>query len=193
MRPILAAVLIVCTWPAQAVSWEENPQVGQLFKSAEVQGTFVLYDVTAQTYIGHDQPRAERQFVPASTFKIPHTLIGLAVGAVASVDEVLPYTGPPHPFIKAWAKDMGLRKAIALSNVSIYQELARRIGLARMREHVARLAYGNTEIGTIVDTFWLRGRSRLAPWSKPNFWPIWLKRRCRFPRRCSKRYVKLCY
>src|SRR5262245_32775711 len=126
MKHVLAALIIVFTFQAQAASWEENPQVGELFKSAEVNGTFVLYDVTAQTYSGHNQVRAERRFVPASTFKIPNSLIGLSVGAVTSVDDVLPYKGPPHPFIQAWAKDMGLREAIALSNVLIYQELARR-------------------------------------------------------------------
>jgi len=60
MTHFLAAVMIVFTFPVQAASWEENPRVGELFKSAEVSGTFVLYDVTAQTYSGHDQARAER-------------------------------------------------------------------------------------------------------------------------------------
>src|SRR5262252_7340278 len=108
MTHFLAAVMILFTFPAQAASWEENPQVGALFKSVKVNGAFVLYDVTTQTYSGHSQARAEQRFAPASTFKIPNTLIGLSVGAVASVDEVLPYKGPPHPFIQAWARDIGL-------------------------------------------------------------------------------------
>ena len=40
---------------------------------------------------------------------------------------------------KTWEKDMGLREAIKVSNVAIYQELARRIGLERMREGVRKL------------------------------------------------------
>jgi beta-lactamase class D len=169
MRHFFAAVIIVFTVQAQAASWEENLQVGELFKSAGVNGAFVLYDLTAQTYIGHDQARAERRFVPASTFKIPNTLIGLSVGAVASVNEVLPYTGPPHPFIKAWAKDMGLREAIALSNVPIYQELARRIGLDRMKENVARMEYGNSEIGATIDNFWLIGPLKISAVEQTQF------------------------
>jgi beta-lactamase class D len=169
MNHFLAAVVLLFTFPARATGWEENPQVGKLFKSAEVNGTFVLYDVTAQTYIGHDQARAERRFVPASTFKIPNTLIGLSVGVVASVDEVLPYKGPPHPFVEAWAKDMGLREAIALSNVPIYQELARRIGLDRMRENVVRMEYGNKEIGTTVDSFWLTGPLKISAVEQTQF------------------------
>jgi beta-lactamase class D len=169
MRHVLTAVVILFTCQAQAAGWEENPQVGELFRSAGVKGTFVLYDVTAQTYRGHDQVRAERRFVPASTFKIPNSLIGLSVGAVKSVDEVLPYKGDPHPFIQAWAKDMGLRDAIALSNVPIYQELARRIGLERMRENVTRMEYGNREIGTTVDTFWLTGPLQISAVEQTQF------------------------
>ena len=55
-----------------------------------------------------------------------------------SVDEVLPYGGKPQPR-KEWERDMGLREAIKMSNVPIYQELARRIGIVRMREGKLRL------------------------------------------------------
>lgn len=134
-----------------------------------MQCTFVLYDVTSQTYIGHDQARANRRFVPASTFKIPHTLIGPSIGAVKSVDDPLPYPGPTEPFIQAWARDMGLREAMALSNVPIYQELARRIGLERMRAQVAALDYGNMEIATVVDTFWLKGPLRISAVEQARF------------------------
>jgi beta-lactamase class D len=76
---------------------------------------------------------------------------------VASVDEVLPYRSNDPPFSPAWEKDMGLRQAMVVSNVPIYQELARRIGLERMRQGVVKLGYGNEQIGTQVDRFWLRG------------------------------------
>ena len=125
MNYLLATLFILWVFPAQAASWLENRAIGELFKNTGVQGTFVLYDVASQTNIGHDEVRANRRFVPASTFKIPHTLIGLSTGVVKNVDEPLPYRGPAEPFVKAWARDMGLREAMALSNVPIYQQLAR--------------------------------------------------------------------
>lgn len=142
---------------ARIAAWTDSPRVADLFRQAGVGGTFVLYDVAAQAYTGHDRARAEKRFVPASTFKIANSLIGLSVGAVGGVDDPLPYRGPAQPFIQAWARDMGLREAMALSNVPIYQELARRIGLERMSENLARLDYGNGEIGAAVDHFWLDG------------------------------------
>ncbi len=162
VKYFLPAIFILFTLQAQAGDWKEGPEVVELFKSAGVNGTFVLYDVRARSYTGHNKDRAETRFVPASTFKIPNSLIGLSVGAVKSVDDVLPYKGHPQPFSKAWEKDMGLREAVVLSNVPIYQELARRIGLARMRDNVALMDYGNKEIGTSVDNFWLSGPLKIS-------------------------------
>jgi beta-lactamase class D len=164
-----AVWVILAVPPIIAAGWEEDPKIGKLFKNAEVNGTFVLYDVIANRHIGWDKARAERRYVPASTFKIPNALIGLSVGAVQSVDEALPYKGPPQPFIKAWAKDMGLREAITLSNVPIYQELARRIGLERMRENISRMDYGSKEIGVTVDNFWLNGPLEISAVEQTQF------------------------
>jgi len=156
MKRLFAALVLFIALPLHAQEWKESPQIGQLFNEAEVTGTFVLYDVSANRYTGFDQARAKERFVPASTFKIAHTLIGLNAGAVKSVEEVLPYGGKPQPF-KAWEKDMSLREAIAASNAAIYQELARRIGPVRMADGLRKLQYGNREIGKTIDEFWLEG------------------------------------
>ena len=171
---------------AAVTDWEESLKGGDLFKSAKINGTFVLYDVTANKYIGYDKARAETRYIPASTFKIPNSLIGLSVGAVKSVDEVLPYRGEPHPFIQAWAKDMGLREAIILSNVPIYQELARRIGIERMRDNVSRMDYGNKEIGTFVDTFWLKGPLKISAVEQTQFLAKLAQDKLPFPKNIQK-------
>jgi len=168
MKPLFTIAIVFFILQAHATDWKENPEVTELFKNADVDGTFVLYDVAAQQFIGHNQARAKTRFIPASTFKIPHTLIGLYVGAVQSVDEALPYGGHPQP-IKAWEKDMGLRDAIVISNVPIYQELARRIGLERMRKNILNLGFGNGEIGTNVDSFWLEGPLKVSAIEQTQF------------------------
>ncbi len=168
MKNFLSVVIILLTFQAQAADWEESHKVGELFKNAGVNGTFVLYDVTAQSYYVHDRIRAETRFVPASTFKIPNTLIGLSTGAVKSVDEIFPYGGQPQPF-KTWEKDMGLREAITLSNVPVYQELARRIGLEQMQHNLLNMDFGNNEIGTVVDRFWLDGPLKISAVEQTRF------------------------
>ncbi len=53
MRHFLVAIAISFTFQAQAAGWEESHKIGELFKSAGINGTFVLYDVTVNRYIGY--------------------------------------------------------------------------------------------------------------------------------------------
>jgi beta-lactamase class D OXA-50 len=168
MRGIFLAAALLFTSQAQALDFKPSPAVAEIFDKAHVKGTFVLYDVSANTFTGLDQKRAETRFIPASTFKIPNSLIGLSTGAVSSVDEVLPYGGKPQ-FMKSWEKDMGLREAIKISNVPIYKELARRIGLERMKANISKLGYGNAEIGSVVDNFWLVGPLKISAVEQTQF------------------------
>ncbi|WP_423246896.1 class D beta-lactamase [Spectribacter hydrogenoxidans] len=168
MKSALGVMLMLVSLQAVPAGWQESPALGALFDSAGVTGTFVLYDADVGGLVGHNEPRARTRFVPASTFKIPNSLIGLSVGAVASVDVVLPYGGQPQPY-PAWERDMGLRDAIAISNVPIYQALARRIGLERMQVWVSKLGFGNEDIGTTVDRFWLDGPLAISAVEQTRF------------------------
>lgn len=172
MRSLPTAILLIFinagATVAHAIDWRENTDVAKLFDTAGLKGTFVLYDPSDDSFAGHDRARAEARYIPASTFKIANSLIGLSVGAVASVDEVLPYGGAPQRF-KEWERDMGLRTAIRVSNVPVYQELARRIGLERMRAGVQKLGYGNGELGDVVDRFWLVGPLQISAVEQTQF------------------------
>ncbi len=158
MPPVFAVLIlsVASLHPLSARTYQDVPELAKVFTEQGVAGTFVLFDVATDTMFVSNEARAKKRFTPASTFKIANSLIGLDVGAVKSVDEVLPYGSKPQR-IKEWERDMGLREAIKISNVAIYQELARRIGLARMREGVKKLVYGNMEIGGVIDRFWLDG------------------------------------
>lgn len=168
MRLVAGLILLWTCAGAQAVDWTDSAAVAQLFKQEGVRGTFVVHDVAKDAYTGHDRARAAQRFTPASTFKIPNSLIALSTGAVASVDEIVPYDGKPvaRP---AWAKAMGLREAIKVSNVPVYQELARRIGIDRMRGALVRMKYGNMDTGTVVDRFWLDGPLEISAIEQTQF------------------------
>lgn len=156
IRKLFALWLLPASIAVQAAEWKESAQVAALFEKEKVTGTFVVHDVARDSYTVHDRDRANTRFVPASTFKIPNTLIALSNGAVASVDEVVPYGGKPVSR-QEWARDMSLRDAIKISNVPVYQEVARRIGLDRMRTGLVKMKYGNMDTGNVVDRFWLDG------------------------------------
>lgn len=148
--------------------WREAPELREVFERAGVDGTFVLFDLEAETFVGWNEARARTRYLPASTFKVANTLIGLTTGTVESVDEVLPYGGRPQR-LEIWEQDMPLRDAIRVSNVPVYQELARRIGPERMRAELERLGYGNAEIGERVDMFWLVGPLEISAVEQVRF------------------------
>ena len=64
---------------------------------------------------------------------------------------------------------MSMRQAIAVSNVPVYQELARRIGLDRYRNWLAKLDYGNRTAGKNVENFWLVGPLAISALEQVEF------------------------
>ena len=134
----------------------ERADLVPMFQSQGIAGTFALYDVQTDGLTLVGAKRAGTRYVPASTFKIANSLIALETGVVKDENEVIPYGGKPQPF-KTWEKDMPMREAITASNIPIYQELARRIGLERYNLWLDRLDYGNRQTGTALETFWLDG------------------------------------
>jgi len=163
-----AIAAVACGRYALAAGLTERADLAAIFVENSVAGTFVLYDVGADHLTVVNGERAETRFVPASTFKIANTIVALETGVVKDENEIIPYGGRPQPF-KQWEKDMSMREAIALSAVPIYQELARRVGLERYREWLARLDFGNRQTGTIVDTFWLDGPLEISAVEEARF------------------------
>ena len=132
-------------------------------------GTFVGYKVDDYLIIASDKVRSGEAKLPASTFKIPNSIIALETGVVADPDkDVFKWDGVTRS-IEAWNKDHTLRSAIAVSAVPVYQEIARRIGAERMQKYVDLLDYGNRDIGGGIDQFWLTGNMRIDPIQQVDF------------------------
>jgi beta-lactamase class D len=132
-------------------------------------GTFVGYKIDDYLIIASDKNRSAEPRLPASTFKIPNSLIALETGVVQDPDkDVFKWDGVKRP-IEAWNKDHTLRTAIAASAVPVYQEIARRIGQERMQKYVDLLDYGNRNIGGGIDQFWLTGDLRIDPLRQVDF------------------------
>lgn len=69
MNRVLTIAILLFSLHAHATEWHESRDIEELFSSANVNSTFILYDGAAHRYVGHDQIRAETRFVPASTYK----------------------------------------------------------------------------------------------------------------------------
>jgi len=131
-------------------------------------GAFVLYDLNRNRYIRYNPERCAERFIPASTFKIMNSLIGLETGAVPDADYVIKWDGTKYD-VPAWNQDHTLRTAIQNSAVWYYQELARRVGEKKMQEYVDAAHYGNQNISGKIDTFWLEGSLRISAEEQVEF------------------------
>ncbi|OAF06504.1 class D beta-lactamase [Bradyrhizobium neotropicale] len=169
---LLAAAAIL---PQRALAHVAPPRneiresLAKHFTDLGTAGTFVGYKVDDYLIIASDRERSGEGKLPASTFKIPNSLIALETGVVADPDkDLFPWDGVKRP-IEAWNKDHTLRSAIAVSAVPVYQEIARRIGQERMQKYVDLLDYGNRDIGGGIDQFWLTGNLRIDPVEQIDF------------------------
>jgi len=139
----------------------ERPDLQSIFEAQSAVGTFVVRSVETGQVVVVGAKRAEQRYIPASTFKIINSLIALSEGVVENENEILPFGGKPQRF-KVWEQDMSLRQAIRVSNVPVFQQLAKKIGLDTYRVTLRAFGYGNQEIGQNVETFWLKGPLKIS-------------------------------
>ena len=140
----------------------DDPDLTKLFHEKGVSGVMIISSLDGNIEYTHNAAEADVRRSPASTFKIPNTLMALDAGVVKDAGEIIPWDRRQYSF-PAWNKDQTLRTALADSCVWAYQVLARRIGAKRYADYAARLNYGNGDFGPGVDTFWLEGNLRISP------------------------------
>lgn len=157
---LVALLALASARPVAAQTSDRVVDLGGLFEGAE-EATFVLLDLATGRAVRHDPARAAERFLPASTFKIPNTLIALETGTVDGPEHVIAWDSPAVPrerfFPSSWARDQTLESAFRNSVYWYYQALARRIGPDAYREWLARFDYGNRNLGGGLDSFWLEG------------------------------------
>lgn len=153
------------------VASAEQADLGRFFGGVE--GTFVFLNPQTGRTLRHNPARARTRFLPASTYKIPNTLIALETGVASGPDFPLAWDSAVAPrqawWPAVWAEDHTLRTALPNSVVWYYQELARRIGAERMQAYVDRFEYGNRDISGGIDQFWLTGGLRISPEEQVDF------------------------
>ena len=134
-------------------------------------GGFSIYDLKNDKYIQYNTEHCKKRLSPCSTFKIPNSLIGLETGVIADTGFIIKYDSILHPKdsshlanepFKHWYEDLSLKRAFKYSCVYYYQELARRVGNEQMQKKVNDLDYGNKDISSGLDTYWLCGSIQIS-------------------------------
>jgi beta-lactamase class D len=174
-RHTLGLLAAASLWPSRSFAdiatrrSEIRVDLARRFTDEDTVGAFVGYKVDDGLIIASDKDRSGQAMLPASTFKIPNSVIALETGVVGDPDiDVFKWDGVVRN-ITAWNRDHTLRSAIAVSAVPVYQEIARRIGVERMQKYIDLFDYGNRDIGGGIDQFWLKGNLRIDPFGQVDF------------------------
>jgi beta-lactamase class D len=154
--------------PAPAEPWQERPELQALFKQQHTVGTLVVFDGATSRWQVVNAARAYERFVPASTFKIPNTLIALDSGE--AIDDRHPYLWDgQRRWLDDWNRDQTLTSAFRVSAVWVYQDIARHVGATRMQRYLQAFRYGNARITPKLDSFWLDGDLRISAVEQVEF------------------------
>jgi len=154
-----------------SVASDKTPQdqtLAALFEAQKVDGTMVLAALDGGTQFVHNPERASKRYCPASTFKIPNTLIALDSGVLADENQTYPWDGKPK-YLEQWNQDQNLTTAFASSCVWFFQEVARHLDLTRYAAYLKQFDYGNQTMGTDVTTFWLDDTLRISATEQIGF------------------------
>lgn len=137
-----------------------SQDVKKYFDEYDVKGSFMVYDMYSGKYYYYDSTRCFTRFTPASTFKIPNSIIGLETGVIADENYIIKWDSTKSR--ETCDRDLTLKDAIKFSCVWYYRELARRVGAEKMQAMLNSFDYGNKDISSGVDKFWLEGSLKIS-------------------------------
>jgi beta-lactamase class D len=134
-----------------------------------LKGSILVYSVNEDTYFSNDFEAAKIGDLPASTFKIPNSIIGLETGVIEDEESVFEWDGKKKLF-KSWEKTMNLKEAYKVSCLPCYQDMAAKIGVEKMETSLQKLNYGQMDVDSNnVHQFWVRGKSKINPLEQIDF------------------------
>lgn len=164
MRLLLVATVVVTLFfSCSPNNVKEDSSLKPFFDNAGVDGCFALMDNGTGKFTVHNLPRyRDSTFLPASTFKIISSLIGLQTGVISSDSMVIKWNGVKITNTDC-NQDLTMYQAFRFSCLNYYQEVARRIGKDTMQYWLDSLHYGSTKIKTKIDSFWIDNSLKISP------------------------------
>lgn len=148
---------------------KQDNSLKKYFDENKVEGCFALMDNATGKFTIYNLARyRDSSYLPASTFKIVNSLIGLQTGKIVNDSMVIKWDGVKRS-VEDWNQDLNMYNAFRVSAVPYYQEVARRIGKDTMQFWLDSLKYGAKndttlfKIKTAIDTFWLDNTLKITP------------------------------
>ena len=162
MKGFLTAIVCIGFLGCSPNNVKTDESLEKFFTDNNVTGCFALLDNGTGEFTIYNLNRyRDSAYLPASTFKIVNSLIGLQTGKITNDSMIINWDGIDRGRAEC-NKDMSMYEAFRVSCPAWYQELARRIGKDTMQHWLDTLSYGNKKISR-VDTFWLDNSLKIKP------------------------------
>lgn len=174
---LLSSILALIFSCSKSESQKENSpdkrikseKLQSIIDSSALKGVILIFDPANNLYYSNDFQEANKSVIPASTYKIPHSIIGLETKILKDEKTIFEWDGNDRA-LSIWEKDLSLKEAFQRSCVPCYQGLARKIGPGKMKEHLAHLNFGLMDVHEQnIDNFWLIGKSKINNFEQINF------------------------
>ncbi len=163
MKYIFSALLAFIIFSCTPNNVTVKNELGKYFKDANVDGCFALMDNGTGEFTVYNLSRyRDSAFLPASTFKIINSLVGLQTGKISSDSMVIKWDGITRD-VPEWNHDLSMYQAFRVSAVPYYQEVARRIGRDTLQQYLDSIYDKSEKITSAVDTFWLDNSFKVTP------------------------------
>lgn len=167
MRFLIAMMASVVLFTAcTSNNVREDKALKKFFEQEGVTGNFGMFDNGHGQFTIYDLAAfSDSTYLPASTFKIVNSLIGLETGVLKNDSAVIEWNGLPSSRPQC-DTNLIMREAFRRSCVPWYRELARRIGKPTMQRYLDTLGYagkkGRFVLQNNLDTFWLSNEAKVT-------------------------------
>lgn len=169
MRLFMLSVIFFTSFVTVTAQAEINiDPLQQAFNDLNADGVLVLLNDSNGELMTNNQARSQRRYIPASTFKIPNSLLILEAGLVQDEHTRFTWDGTKRDYSN-WNRDHNFASAMKYSVVPIYQKLALALGESKMANGLSLLNYGNNDIAGGLDRFWLDGELAISAIEQVQF------------------------
>jgi len=137
------------------------------FEDCNIKGSTTIYDYNERKWISSDINDSHFATLPASTFKIIHTLIALETGIIKDENEIIKWPGETDTIKYGYRpeiyRDITIKEAFKVSAGWAYVEVAKKIDRDLYSLHLAGSRYGNEDISIDDPDFWNFGDLAISP------------------------------
>ncbi|HEX4824458.1 MAG TPA: penicillin-binding transpeptidase domain-containing protein [Candidatus Polarisedimenticolaceae bacterium] len=168
MSKVIWTVVVVLAVTAGSRAAAAEPEFKAIFAGRD--GCFELYDLAAnKVIVRSDAAQCARRTTPASTFKVPLALMAFDAGILQDENSFMKWDGTHYPR-DPWNQDQTATTWMQNSVVWYSQRLTPKLGMAKVKDYLARFDYGNRDMSGGLTRAWLSSSLQISPDEQVRFW-----------------------